>query len=158
MQNYQEGLEESMRGCEIVYDSVDILYYKLNKISLSRCGSYIDSPKWLKNKKATINPKNKDEKCFEYALTVALNCEKIKKDPQRISKIKPFIDQYNWKEVDFPSHGKDWKKIKINNKSIALNILYVPYNTEKIRHAYKSKYNLTRENQVIFLMITDGEK
>ena len=45
-----------------------------------------------------------------------------------------------------------------NNKSIALNILYVPYNTEKIRHAYKSKYNLTRENQVIFLMVTDGEK
>ena len=32
------------------------------------------------------------------------------------------------------------------------------HNTEKICHAYKSKYNLTRENQVIFLMITDGEK
>ena len=58
----------------------------------------------------------------------------------------------------FPSHGKDWKKFESNNKSIALNILYVPYNTEKIRHAYKSKYNLTRENQVILLMITDGEK
>ena len=36
--------------------------------------------------------------------------------------------------------------------------MYVPHNTEKIRHAYKSKYNLTRENQVILLMITDGEK
>ena len=36
--------------------------------------------------------------------------------------------------------------------------MYVPHNTEKICHAYKSKYNLTRENQVIFLMITDGEK
>ena len=45
-----------------------------------------------------------------------------------------------------------------NNKSIAFNILCVPYNTEKIRHANKSKYNLTRENQVILLMITDGEK
>ena len=55
-------------------------------------------------------------------------------------------------------HGKDWKKFVSNNKSIALNILYVPYNTEKIRHANKSKYNLTRENQVILLMITDGEK
>ena len=52
-----------------------------------------------KNKKATINPKNNDDKCFQYALTVALNYEKIKKDPQRISKIKPFIDQYNWKEI-----------------------------------------------------------
>ena len=34
----------------------------------------------------------------------------------------------------------------------------MPYNSEKIRHACKSKYNLTRENQVILLMITDGEK
>ena len=53
---------------------------------------------------------------------------------------------------------KNLKKFESNNKSIALNILYVPYNTEKIRHAYKSKYNLTRENQVILLMITDGGK
>ena len=50
------------------------------------------------------------------------------------------------------------KKFESNNKSIALNILYVPHNTEKIRHAYTSKYNLTRENQVILLMITGGEK
>ena len=77
LQKYQEGLEESMRGSEFVYDSVDVLYYNLNKVSLSRGESYIDSPKWLKNKKATINPKNKDDKCFQYALAVALNYEKI---------------------------------------------------------------------------------
>ena len=59
LQKYQEGLEESMRGSEFVYDSVDTLYYDLNKVSLSRGGSYIDSPppQWLKNKNATINPK-----------------------------------------------------------------------------------------------------
>ena len=88
-----------MRGSEFVYDSVDVLYYNLNKVSLSRGGSYIDSPKWLKNKKATISPKNKDDKCFQYALTVDLNYEQIKDHPERISKIKPFIDQYNWKEI-----------------------------------------------------------
>ena len=88
LQKYQEGLEKSMRGSEFVYDSVDVLYYNLNKVSLSRGGSYIDSPKWVKNIKATINPQNKkDGKCFQYALTVALNYKKIKKDPQRISKI-----------------------------------------------------------------------
>ena len=48
-----------------------------------------------KIKKATINPKN-DDKCFQYALTVTLNYEQIRKNPQRISKIKPFIDQYKW--------------------------------------------------------------
>ena len=130
LQKYREGLEESMRGSEFAYDNVDALYYNLNKVSLSRGGSYIDSPKWLKNKKATVNPKNNDDKCFQYALTVSINYEQNKKDPQRTSKIKPFIDQYNWKDIDFPSHCKDWKKTELNNKSIALNILYVPHNTE----------------------------
>ena len=133
------------------------MHYNLHKISLNRGGSYIDSPKWLKNKKATINSKNNHGKCFQYAPTVALNYEQIKKDPQRISKIKSLIEQYDWKEIDFPSHKKDWKKFELNNKSIALNVLYVPYNTEEIRHAYKSKYNLKRENQAILLMITDGK-
>ena len=99
LQKYQERIEESMRGSEFVYDSVDVLYYNLNKVSLSRGGSYVDSPKWLKIKKATINPKNNDDKCFQYALTVALNYEQIKDHPERISKIKPFIDKYNRKEI-----------------------------------------------------------
>ena len=77
LQKYQEGLEESLRGIEFAYDSVDALYYNLNKVSLGRGRSYIDSPKWLKNKKAIINPKNKDGNCFLYALTVALNYEKM---------------------------------------------------------------------------------
>ena len=90
-----------MRENEFVFDSVDSLYYKLHKISLNRGGSYIDSPKWLKIKKA-INPKNNDDKYFQYAAAVALNHEKIKSHPERISNIKPFIDQYNWKEINFP--------------------------------------------------------
>ena len=56
LRKYQKALEDSMRVREFVYDSVDALYYNLNKVSLSRGVSYIDSPKWLKNKKATINP------------------------------------------------------------------------------------------------------
>ena len=78
MQKYQEGLEKSMKGSDFVFDSVDLLYYKLHKISLNRGGSYIDSPEWLKNKKSTINPKNiNDDKCFQYSVTVALNHEQI---------------------------------------------------------------------------------
>ena len=53
---------------------------------------YIDSPKWLKNKKVTINPKNSHNNCFQYAVTVSLNYQSIKKDPQRISKIESFIN------------------------------------------------------------------
>ena len=139
LQRYQEGLEESMKGSEFIFDSVNLLHYHLQKTSLKRTGSsYIDSPEWLKNKKATINPKNNDDNCFQYALTVALNYQNIKKDPQRISKIKPFIDQYDWKGINFPSHKEDWKKFESNNKSIALNILFVPYNTKQIvRHTHQ---------------------
>ena len=65
LQKYQGGLEESMRRRNFYFDSVDLLYYLLQKTSLSRKGSsFIDSPKWLKNKKATINPKNNDNNCF----------------------------------------------------------------------------------------------
>ena len=108
---------------------------------MNRGGSYIDSPSWIKNRKATINPQSKNNECFRYAITVALNHDEIKKDPQRISKIKPFSDKYNWKDLEFPSHSKDWKKFEQNNKTIALNILYVPYNTKQIRPTYISKYN-----------------
>ena len=158
LQRYQQGLEESMKGSEFVFDSINSMYYKLHKISLNRGRSYTDSSKWLKNEKATINPKNNDNKCFQYAITVALNHEQIKKDPPRITKIKPFIGQYNWKEIHFPSNKNDWKKFELNNKSVSLNILHVPHNTEQIRYAYKSKFNLKQENQVFLLMITNGEK
>ena len=88
LQKYQEGLKESMIGSEFVYDSVDVLYYNLNKVSLSRGGSHIDFPKWFKNKKATINPQNKkDDKCFKYALTVAMNYEKLKKIRKEYQKL-----------------------------------------------------------------------
>ena len=111
----------------------------------------------VKDKKSTINPKNNDDKCFQYAVTLALNLDKIKKDPQRVSKIKPFIEKYNWEDTDFPSTSKDWKKFECNNE-VALNILYVPYNTKQINIAYKSKNNLTQEKQIILLMISDGQK
>ena len=51
---------------------------------------------------------------------------------------------------------KDWKKFEQNKKALALNILYVPYNTIEIKQAYISKYNNESDSQVNLLMITDG--
>ena len=84
LQRYQDGLEESMKGGEFIFDNADVLHSDLNKINLNRGGPYIDSPEWLKNKKTTINPKNYDDKCFKYALTVALNYQNIKNNLERI--------------------------------------------------------------------------
>ena len=281
LHNYQQELK-TIKGSELVFESVDLLYYKLHRVRLNRGGSYIKSPEWLLHKGATINPKNKnddeclrwstisalnyneimkkesenickkikhedkdfsshqgdwenfeensdsvalnvlfasqnseeimlvyksehnlkrknkvlllmtnddDEKyyhfavksklelysserlrskkesitkednCFQNALNDALDYQRIKKDPQKISKLKPYINQYNWKDIKFPSDKEDWKKFEQNNKEIALNILFVPTNNEEIRPAYISKYNHKRKNQVILLMITDdGER
>ena len=95
LQRYQEG-KKSFKGSQFIFDSVNLLHYHLQKTSLKRIGSsYMDCPKWLKSKKAAINPKNSDKNCFQYTLTVALNYQSIKKDYQRISKNKPFINQYD---------------------------------------------------------------
>ena len=99
-----------MRGSEFEFDGINFLYYNFNKTSINRSGSYVDSPQWLKDEKSTINPKNDDDKCFQYAVTLALNLNRINKDPQRVSKIKPFIEKYNWKDIDFRFTSKDWKK------------------------------------------------
>ena len=158
LERYQEGVETKMKGSEFIFESVDLLYYSLHKISLNRGRSYIDSPDWIKNKKATINPKNKDNECFKYAIAAALNHVKIGKDPERISKIKLFNNNCNWKGTEFPSYAKDWKKCEQNNKTIALNILFVPCNTKQIRPAYISKYNIKSDNQVNVLMIANNDK
>ena len=130
LKKYEENLQNKMKGSEFEFDGNNFLYYDFNETSINRGGSYMDSPKWLKDKKSTINPKNNDDKCFQYAVTLALNLDKIKKDPQRVSKIKPFMEKYNWEDIDFPSTSKDWKKFECNNEA-ALNILYLPYNTKK---------------------------
>ena len=158
LRRYQRGLQEPMKGSAFVFDYDESLNYIFHKVDFRRSGSYIETPEWLKNKSATINCQNDDDKCFQYAITTALNYDEIGNHHQRVNKVKPFIDQYNWKDIHFPSHVDDWKKFELNNKSIASNVLYVPEGEKTIRHAYKLKHNLTRENQVVLLMITDGEK
>ena len=101
IQKYEENLQNKMRGSDFEFDGVNFLYYDFNEITLITGGSCIHSLKWLKDKKSTINPKNNDDKCFQYAATLALNLDNIDNHPERISKIKPFINQYNWKDIDF---------------------------------------------------------
>ena len=158
LQKYQDNLQNKMRGSDFVFDAINCIYYDFNRITISKGGYYIEPPKWLKDKKCTINQKNSDNMCFKYAATLALNLNKINKNPQRISRIEPFIDNYNCNNIKFPSTGKDWNRFEVNNKNVALNILYISYNRKKVEIAYKSKYNLVGNNQIILFMITDGKK
>ena len=70
-----------------MFESVYLLDYKLHRVRLNRGGSYIKSPKWLENKKATINPKNDDDECLRWSITSGLNYNDImKKEFENISK------------------------------------------------------------------------
>ena len=67
-----------------------------------------------------------DNKCFQYAITAALKkikIKEIKKNPEQITKIKPFIDKYNWEGINYPSEKDDWKKIEKNDLTMILPML-----------------------------------
>ena len=116
LQRFQDAREASFeRGSEFIFENVDLLYYYFHRIDMIGSGSYIETPEWLKNKKATINPKNmNNDNCFQYSISVALNHKDIGRAPHRISKIKSFITKYNWKGIEFPAEpetGKSLNKI-----------------------------------------------
>ena len=79
LNNYQKELK-SIKESDFVFESVDRLDYKLHRVRLKRGGSYIKFPKWLENKKATINPKNEnDDECFRWPIIFALHYNDIMK-------------------------------------------------------------------------------
>ena len=88
----------------------DLLYYKCHEINFKVNGSYIDSTDWIKKEKAAINLINKkDNKYFQCAIKFALNHEK---HPEAITRIKLFIDRYNWEGIDYRSGKDDWKNLR----------------------------------------------
>ena len=149
LNNYQKEEIVLRNGSDFVFESVDLSSYHIHKISLEREKSYVKSPEWAMNKRATINPKDKDNKCFKYSTSVTLNHQNIESHPERTLNIKPIIDHYNWEGKEFPT-GIDWKKFEQNNKTIADKILFVPHNEKTINLAYKSNYNRKRENQIVW--------
>ena len=128
--------------------------------------SELNSLGWLRGEKEAIinnnstdnNNNNNNNNDFQNALNDALDYQNIELHPQRISKLKPYINKYNSKGINFPATPKDWKKFERNNKTIALNVLYIPSNTKTIGVAYRSEYNNKRKKQVILLIITNSIK
>ena len=80
LHNYQEELK-IIKESDFVFESVELMDYKLHRLHLRRDGSYVKSSEWLANKKATINPKNKqgDDECLRWSTISALNYNEIMK-------------------------------------------------------------------------------
>ena len=158
MERYQEELETKMKGSSYTFERVELLEYHFHKASLNRGSWYIPTLKWLLPKKSTINTKNtKDNRCFLYAIVIALNYQNIANNPQRIINLIPFIANYNWDDRNFPAGHDDYSALEKNNSDIAINILFAAHNTQEIRKTYISKHNKTRNIHANLLMITDRE-
>ena len=144
-----------------VFENIGGFSIHFHKIDLKRGSSYISAPDWLEAKKATINPKNKnDNYCFAYATTIAIYHKEIGNHLDRISsKLLEYTYKLDWNGIDFPASTPDYKRFEKYNEDIALNILYVP-NEENIdvRPEYISKFNFTSKKQVVLLKISNGEK
>ena len=125
----------------MINDEANNIYYFAVKNLLE-----LNSLGCLRGKNETIisnNNNNNNNNDFQNALDNPLKFQNIEKDPQRISKLKPYINKYNWKGIDFPTVSKNWAKFEKNNETIALNVLYIPHKTKTISVVYKSKYNNT---------------
>ena len=102
LHNYQEELK-IIKGSDFVFESVELMDYKLHRVRLRRGGSYIKSPEWLLHKGATINPKNKnDDECLRWSTISALNYNEImKKEFENIFK------KIKHEDKDFSSQKRD---------------------------------------------------
>ena len=144
-----------------VFESIERFSIHFHKIDLKRGSLYIPTPHWLEAKKATINPKNKnDNYCFAYATTIAIYHKEIGSHLYRISsKLLEYTYKLDWNGIDFSASTPDCKRFEKYNEDIALNILYVPFGEENIdvRPEYISKFYFTRKNQVVLLKISNGE-
>ena len=96
---YQDNFKFNVMNLPLI---MLIIHHEINP-NCGRSLQITDSSDWIKNKKVTIISINKkDDKCFQYAVTVALHHEQIEKDPQRIIKLI-FLSKYNWGEINCQS-------------------------------------------------------
>ena len=87
-----------------------------------RGSSYLPLPDWLASKKAIVNPHNDDEECFKWSVIAVENAGM--KDPQCVSNLRKFMDNYDCSGLEFPVSIKDIGKFETRN-NISVKVLAV---------------------------------
>ena len=86
-----------------------------------RSTSYIPLPTCIQNRKAVINIKNKDEKCFLWSVIAGLYGDSHRKNHERISHYLEYEKEFNLRGISFPMTLKDIPKFeRLNNISISV--------------------------------------
>ena len=101
---------------EVLRLEVDTVKYNPTKGS-----SYIDLPKWIKNKQAIINIKNRDDKCFLWSILRHLYPKE--KNPQYLKDLRKYEFSLNTNGITFPMKIKDISKFeKLNPEIPGINV------------------------------------
>ena len=110
----------ALLNSRFIFDEfLDVNFHQLN---LTRGSSYLPLPDWLARKKAIVNPHNNNEECFKW---LVISAEKVgMKDPQRVSNLRKFMDNYDCSGLEFPISIKDIGKFETRN-NISVNVLAV---------------------------------
>ena len=138
----------ALLNSRFVFDEVlhlDANFYQLN---LTRGSSYLPLPDWLAKKKAIINPHNNNEECFKWAVIAVENVGM--KDPQRVSNLRKFTNNYNWSGVNFPVAIKNIKDFEMNN-GISINVLLV-----ENKDIYICRKGIRGNREINLLLISEG--
>ena len=112
----------ALLNSRFVFDEFLYLDVNFHQLNLTRGSSYLPLPDWLARKKAVVNPHNDDEECFKWSVITAENAGM--KDPQRVSNLRKFMDNYGWTGLEFPVLIKDIGKFETNN-NVSVNVLAV---------------------------------
>ena len=112
----------ALLNSRFVFDEFLYLDVNVHQLNLTRGSSYLPLPDWLVRKKVIVNPHNNDEECFKWSVITA---ERVgMKDPQRVSNLRKFKDNYDWSGLEFPVSIKDIGKFETRN-NISVNALAV---------------------------------
>ena len=112
----------ALLNSRFVFDKFMYLDVNFHQLNLTRGSSYLPLPDWLARKKAIVNPHNDNEECFKWSAVAAGNVGM--KDPQRVSNLRKFTDNYSWSGLEFPISIKDIGKFETRN-NISVIILAV---------------------------------
>ena len=131
------------------FDEVLFLDISFHRLNLTRGSSYLLYPDWIANKKVIINPHNNDEECFKWAVIAAENIGM--KDPQHVSNLRKFTDNYDWSGLELPVSVKDIREFEIKN-GISINVLVVE---GRDIYSYR-KTNYKSDREINLLVISEN--
>ena len=114
----------ALRNSKFVFDRVLHMDIDFHRLNLTRGSSYVPLPDWLMKKKAIINPKNSDMECFKWAVIAAMKWEEVGNNPERVSKLRRYEEEFDWSDIEFPVSFRDINKFERNNET-GVNILAV---------------------------------